>query len=109
MILKFKTMAINTKRRSSRFDPPNFHTKYGIQNWLNKKGFIPLQKGSKYQVDDEEYKKLLKEFCLYDNPEFDFTKLKHGLASYESYVDKRFPKFCSFCTNKFKEHVEKSK
>lgn len=93
-------MTVNTKNRTTRYHSKEHHRSYGIQSWLCGKGFI-LAKGAKYRVDKDLYKELLKEFCLYDNPEFDFSKVKN-MISYEKYVENRFHKFCTFVCNKFK-------
>lgn len=99
-MLTFKTM-INTKQRSTRFHNDRFHKSYGIQKWLCSNNYC-LKKGAKHVVDKDEYKKLLEDFILHDKPDFDFSKLKHGLQSMENYVQKRFSKFCSFTHNIFK-------
>lgn len=80
--------------------PDDDHISYGIQNWLCTKGYC-LKGGAKYKVDPEVYEALLKEFCLFDNPDFDLSKVKNR-RTYERYIDKRFVKFCSFAHKKFK-------
>lgn len=94
-------MIVSTKKRSSRYNKPKFHAAYGIQNWLCAKGYC-LSGNVKYVVDKEQYKELLKAFCLHDNPQFDFSKVKK-LETYESYVNNRFQKFCVFATKRFKK------
>lgn len=95
-------MIINTKNRSTKYHSKDFHKSYGIQSWLCSKGYC-LSKVTKNKVDKVEYKNLLKEYILHDNPNFDFSKLKHGLESMEKYVQNRFNKFATFTTNKFKQ------
>lgn len=76
---------------------------YGIQKWLLSKGYIHGK--SEFQVDREKYWALLKEFC--EKQEGFDPKLIKELETYESYVDKRFSKFCSFVTIKFATEYEK--
>lgn len=95
-------MIVSTKNRSTKYHSDKFHRSYGIQNWLCGKKFC-LAPNAKYKVDKDQYKELLKEFIKYDNPSFDFGKLKHGIESMENYVQGRFNKFCTFCVDvKFK-------
>jgi len=70
------------------------HNSYGIQQWLTSKGYCVF-KGSRYKIDREKYLELLKNFCLEDNPLFDFSKAKH-ISNFESYVQNRFTKFCNY-------------
>lgn len=71
---------------------------YGIQKWLLSKKYIVSEK-NEYQVDGKQYQELLKEFCEKQEG-FDPSRAT-TLETYESYVDKRFSKFCSYVTIKF--------
>lgn len=94
-------MIVDTKKRSTRYNSDKYHTAYGIQKWLCGKGFC-LKEGAKYKVDKEEYKALLKAFIIHERPNFDFSKLKHGIESMENIIQKDFSKFCTFTCNYMK-------
>jgi hypothetical protein len=54
---------------------------------------------SKESFDKDLYKELLKSFILHKNKDFDFSKLKHGIESMESIVQKDFVDFCNYAIN----------
>lgn len=91
--IKFKTNTM--KNRPNRYSSDSQHRSYGIKSWLIGKGFC-LHEDSKTKVDTDQYRELLKEFCLYDKPDFDLILVSH-LGTYEQYVQNRFLKFCAFC------------
>ncbi len=90
-------MIVNTKKASTKFHPTKFHYAYGIQNWLCSKKYC-VAKDNIHKVDKEQYKELIKAFCLSMNPEFDFTK---GMEKWEEFIQNNFPKFCLFANKKF--------
>jgi hypothetical protein len=90
---------MNIKRnKPTRFHNDKIHRSFGIQNWLCKKGFILSNKNA---INGELYKGLLKDFCLFIKPDFDFS-LVTGMETYESFCQSHWIEFCNFCINKFK-------
>jgi hypothetical protein len=88
----------------SRYSPDSQHRTYGIKNWLISKGFC-LWEDSENMIDGEQYKELLKEFCLHHKPDFDLSKVKN-LGTYEQYVTNHFQEFCHFCINIYYKKIK---
>jgi len=68
------------------------HISFGIRKWLKEKGFT---------LNEEQYFDLLMEYGR-QSPGFIESKIK-SLETIESYVDKRFANFCSYCGIKLKK------
>lgn len=101
-----KSYVVNTGKVTSKFNSEVHHKRYGIQKWLCSKKFIlsSNKANSKYTVDGDKYRELLKEFALHVKPDYDFSKSKDLVRGLESFVQNRFTKFCSFCIDKFKDN-----
>ncbi len=94
-------MIRNTKKPSTRYIKDSEHNAYGIQNWLLKHGYI-VSKHTKYEVDPEAYRELLKEFFASIEG---FNYKKHTCDKhYNAYVQNSFRKFCDFTHKNFKSN-----
>jgi hypothetical protein len=89
-------MIARLKKKPNRYSDKSRHNSYGIVNWLLKRGYC-YEGSDKNKIDQTQYKELINEFILWDNPDTDISKRQ--IEQREQYVQDRFTKFCHFCIN----------
>ncbi len=92
--------AKDTKKRSTRFHDKSYHKSYGIQNWLVTKRYC-MREGAVWRVDPDQYRELIKEFCLTKKPNFKPLKKLGATKSYEAFIHSRFKDFTQFAGRKY--------
>ena len=98
-----KIQLVNLFNGTSYWNSGQHHSRYGIQNYLVRKGYI-LSKTSEYYVDRLKYFRLIRDFVEYKIGGKDCKIPKYSQTKYESIIQQNFQLFISFVTKNIKNY-----
>lgn len=90
------SIILHTGKATTKFHSRIHHNRYGIQNWLVSKKYIP-HPSEKMKVNQEEYLVLLNEFAA----SVEFKAQQHFVRKVEQFIQNKFSRFADFCNKKF--------